>query len=150
MKYLFYCKLAIFSAHQYFSFTTACLICKMLKRKLEQQTSAIGQQVKPKLTTLPGAINSEMFSQPFWMNFYEIECNLNEQLARLDYPKSIKCTYNPVEYAASLHCAYLRRYLNGRKQVMFIGMNPGPNGMGQTGVSPIIFTHPFLYFFLYL
>ncbi|KAL7730537.1 hypothetical protein ACLKA6_000536 [Drosophila palustris] len=105
----------------------------MLKRKLQQQSAAM-DEIKPKATTLPGAINSELFAQPFWMRFYEIECMLNEQLATLERPTSIKCTYNPVEYAASLHCAYLRRYLNGQKRVIFIGMNPGPNGMGQTGV----------------
>jgi single-strand selective monofunctional uracil DNA glycosylase len=29
---------------------------------------------------------------------------------------------------------YLRRYGNGRKRVLFLGMNPGPFGMAQTGV----------------
>ncbi|KAH8388272.1 hypothetical protein KR093_002322 [Drosophila rubida] len=105
----------------------------MLKRKLEKQ-AALNEDVKPKVAALPGAINSELFPKPFWVNFYEIECALNKQLASLKKPKSVNCIYNPLEYAASLHCAYLRRYLKGRKQLMFIGMNPGPNGMGQTGV----------------
>ncbi|KAH8311629.1 hypothetical protein KR044_007293 [Drosophila immigrans] len=105
----------------------------MLKRKLEKQIVP-NDETKPKVTVLPGAVNSELFPQPFWMNFYEVECALNNQLGSLEPPKTIKCIYNPLEYAASLHCAYLRRYLSGRKQLMFIGMNPGPNGMGQTGV----------------
>ncbi|XP_060650379.1 single-strand selective monofunctional uracil-DNA glycosylase isoform X2 [Drosophila nasuta] len=105
----------------------------MLKRKLEKQ-AALTEDIKPKVTALPGAINSELFRQPLWMDFYEIECTLNKKIASLEPPKNIKCIYNPLEYAASLHCAYLRRFLKGRKQLMFIGMNPGPNGMGQTGV----------------
>jgi single-strand selective monofunctional uracil DNA glycosylase len=42
--------------------------------------------------------------------------------------------YNPLEYAWGLHEAYLRRYGNGPKRIAFLGMNPGPFGMAQTGV----------------
>lgn len=106
----------------------------MLKRKLQQHKPPDDPKT-PKITELPGAIVSEKFTQPFWMQFYANECALNEELAKLDQPTSIACIYNPLEYACSLHCAYLRRYLPGPKTVMFVGMNPGPNGMGQTGVS---------------
>ena len=42
--------------------------------------------------------------------------------------------YNPLDYAWAAHREYLRRYANGRKRVVFLGMNPGPFGMVQTGV----------------
>ena len=42
--------------------------------------------------------------------------------------------YNPLEYAWAAHKAYLLRYGSGRKRVVFLGMNPGPFGMAQTGV----------------
>jgi single-strand selective monofunctional uracil DNA glycosylase len=42
--------------------------------------------------------------------------------------------YNPLDYAWSAHAEYLRRYANGTKRVVFLGMNPGPFGMVQTGV----------------
>jgi single-strand selective monofunctional uracil DNA glycosylase len=42
--------------------------------------------------------------------------------------------YNPLDYAWDVHRAYLRRYLGGPKRVLFLGMNPGPFGMVQTGV----------------
>jgi single-strand selective monofunctional uracil DNA glycosylase len=42
--------------------------------------------------------------------------------------------YNPLKYAWAAHEAYLRRYANGRKRILFLGMNPGPFGMVQTGV----------------
>lgn len=42
--------------------------------------------------------------------------------------------YNPLLYAWELHAAYLRRFALSRKRVLFLGMNPGPFGMVQTGV----------------
>jgi single-strand selective monofunctional uracil DNA glycosylase len=42
--------------------------------------------------------------------------------------------YNPLYYAWPVHEAYLRRFGTGPKQVLFVGMNPGPFGMLQTGV----------------
>jgi single-strand selective monofunctional uracil DNA glycosylase len=34
--------------------------------------------------------------------------------------------YNPLDYAWAAHEAYLRRYANNQKRVLFLGMNPGP------------------------
>ena len=42
--------------------------------------------------------------------------------------------YNPLVYARVAHEAYLSRYADGRKRVVFLGMNPGPFGMMQTAV----------------
>jgi single-strand selective monofunctional uracil DNA glycosylase len=42
--------------------------------------------------------------------------------------------YNPLDYAWNIHEAYLRRYGEGRKHAIFLGMNPGPFGMAQIGV----------------
>ena len=42
--------------------------------------------------------------------------------------------YHPLHYARPLHEDYLRRYANGHKRAIFLGMNPGPWGMGQTGI----------------
>ncbi len=42
--------------------------------------------------------------------------------------------YNPLSYASSPHRAFLRKYLRGRRETLFLGMNPGPWGMMQTGV----------------
>jgi single-strand selective monofunctional uracil DNA glycosylase len=42
--------------------------------------------------------------------------------------------YNPLVYAWRTHEMYLRRYGNGPKRVLFLGMNPGPFGMTQTGI----------------
>jgi single-strand selective monofunctional uracil DNA glycosylase len=42
--------------------------------------------------------------------------------------------YNPLEYAREPHEAYLERWGRGRREVLLLGMNPGPFGMAQTGV----------------
>ena len=42
--------------------------------------------------------------------------------------------YNPLKYAWKPHEAYLRKYVNAQKKIVFLGMNPGPWGMAQTGV----------------
>jgi single-strand selective monofunctional uracil DNA glycosylase len=42
--------------------------------------------------------------------------------------------YNPLRYAGAAHREYLRRYARNKKRIVFLGMNPGPYGMAQTGV----------------
>jgi single-strand selective monofunctional uracil DNA glycosylase len=59
---------------------------------------------------------------------------LNLALARLRFGPPITHVYNPLLYAWAAHEAYLRRYCATRKRVVFLGMNPGPFGMVQTGV----------------
>ena len=43
-------------------------------------------------------------------------------------------TLNPLDYAWAPHEQYLRKFGNGKKRVVFMGMNPGPFGMVQVGV----------------
>ena len=60
--------------------------------------------------------------------------DLRASLNRLHFAPPVACTYNPLDYAWDGHAAYLRRFGNGRKKVVLLGMNPGPWGMAQTGV----------------
>lgn len=57
---------------------------------------------------------------------------LSEVLRPLGF--SAPWVYRPLDYAWKPHAAYLERYGRGRKRVVFLGMNPGPFGMAQTGV----------------
>ena len=59
---------------------------------------------------------------------------LLSDLAGLEFGDPVACVYNPLEYAWQAHEAYLSRYGSGKKRVLFLGMNPGPFGMAQTGV----------------
>lgn len=42
--------------------------------------------------------------------------------------------YNPLVYASRAHDDYIAKYADRKKRVVFLGMNPGPWGMSQTGV----------------
>ncbi|MGJ8697341.1 MAG: uracil-DNA glycosylase family protein [Verrucomicrobiaceae bacterium] len=59
---------------------------------------------------------------------------LRKELRNLPFPEPVHTTYNPLEYAWDRHCDYLTRFGSGNKKVLFLGMNPGPYGMAQTGV----------------
>ncbi len=60
--------------------------------------------------------------------------DLRKELRGLKFPDPVACTYNPLEYAWDRHCEYLVRFGKGAKKALFLGMNPGPYGMTQTGV----------------
>lgn len=59
---------------------------------------------------------------------------LQDAVDALRFGAPVACVYNPLDYAGRMHEAYLRSFGAGRKRVVFLGMNPGPFGMAQTGV----------------
>lgn len=59
---------------------------------------------------------------------------LRDALRPLRFAEPTTHVYCPLEYAWVPHEAYLKRFGNGSKKVIFVGMNPGPWGMTQTGV----------------
>lgn len=59
---------------------------------------------------------------------------LSRELAGLAFGPPVAHVYDPLAYAREPFEAYLARYGAGRKRVVYLGMNPGPFGMAQTGV----------------
>ncbi len=59
---------------------------------------------------------------------------LRDQVDAMRFSAPVAHVYDPLDYAWAGHEAYLRRFGGGRKRVVFLGMNPGPFGMMQTGV----------------
>jgi single-strand selective monofunctional uracil DNA glycosylase len=53
---------------------------------------------------------------------------------RLRFQPPVTHVYNPLVYAWEGHAAYLGKFGTTCKRVVFLGMNPGPFGMAQTGV----------------
>ena len=53
---------------------------------------------------------------------------------KLSFGGKVAYTYNPLIYAWTPHAEYIRRYVNGPRRILLVGMNPGPWGMAQTGV----------------
>ncbi len=59
---------------------------------------------------------------------------LSAAVGKLAFAPPVSHIYNPLDYAWAPHEDYLRRYGQGAKRIVFIGMNPGPFGMVQCGV----------------
>jgi single-strand selective monofunctional uracil DNA glycosylase len=59
---------------------------------------------------------------------------LAAELDDLRFQPPVAHVYNPLIYARAAHETYLERFGAGRKKAVFLGMNPGPFGMMQTGV----------------
>ena len=64
----------------------------------------------------------------------EVALGLNVRLAPLRFGWPVTHVYNPLTYAWGPHKDYLTRFGAAPKEVLFLGMNPGPWGMAQTGV----------------
>jgi single-strand selective monofunctional uracil DNA glycosylase len=59
---------------------------------------------------------------------------LSGELRGLRFRSPVAFVYNPLEYARDAYAAYAARFGTGPKEALFVGMNPGPFGMAQTGV----------------
>ena len=59
---------------------------------------------------------------------------LRDEVDQLSFSEPTAFIYNPLRYAWKPHTSYLKRFADNKKEVIFLGMNPGPYGMAQTGV----------------
>lgn len=67
--------------------------------------------------------------------FLKAELELNAHLRGLSFSDPVRYIYNPLEYAWETHRCYVEKYCLPGQKILFLGMNPGPFGMAQTGVS---------------
>ena len=66
--------------------------------------------------------------------FLKIEKTLSAKLCCLEYNTSgVTHVSNPIGHAWIPHKMFVEKYLTSTKSVLFLGMNPGPWGMCQTG-----------------
>lgn len=68
------------------------------------------------------------------MSLLDIAQTLSIDVDRLEFALPVTHVYNPLGYAWEAHAQYLEKYGRGPKDILFVGMNPGPWGMAQTGV----------------
>lgn len=68
------------------------------------------------------------------MNLFDITDDLVVGLAALSFGSPVTHVYNPLVYARRAYDVYLSRYAQHPKEIVLVGMNPGPWGMAQTGV----------------
>jgi single-strand selective monofunctional uracil DNA glycosylase len=60
-----------------------------------------------------------------------LQCaKLNDML----FSGPVEYIYNPLEYAFHMHSNFVNKFCTSTKKILFLGMNPGPWGMSQTGV----------------
>jgi single-strand selective monofunctional uracil DNA glycosylase len=59
---------------------------------------------------------------------------LGKSVQQIRFRSPVAYVYNPLDYAWKAHRRYIERFARGRSRVVFLGMNPGPFGMMQTGV----------------
>ena len=67
-------------------------------------------------------------------NLVKVARELSQSVGSLSFELPTAYIYNPLEYAWGIHRQYLELAGGGKKKVVFLGMNPGPYGMAQTGV----------------
>lgn len=68
------------------------------------------------------------------MDLEAITDDLLSDLRPLRFAPPITHVYNPLEYARAPYIRYLKLFASPPKEVLLLGMNPGPWGMAQTGV----------------
>ena len=71
---------------------------------------------------------------PLASQLLRIEAVLADRLMQLDYGAKVDHVYNPIDYAYKPHMEYYKKFCQPSAHVLLIGLNPGPNGMTQTGV----------------
>jgi single-strand selective monofunctional uracil DNA glycosylase len=59
---------------------------------------------------------------------------LSKLVSGMKFSEPTSYVYNPLDYAWTIHQSYLELAGKSKKKVVFLGMNPGPFGMAQTGV----------------
>jgi len=68
------------------------------------------------------------------MKLVQVVRRLSTEVDGLEFDPPVRFVYNPIAYARKPHESYLERYGASRKEAVFVGMNPGPFGMAQTGL----------------
>jgi single-strand selective monofunctional uracil DNA glycosylase len=71
---------------------------------------------------------------PATLPLVQVSRRLARRVGALSFAEPVTHVYNPLEYARRPHEAYLETWGQGPKEVLLVGMNPGPFGMAQTGV----------------
>jgi len=64
----------------------------------------------------------------------DLTVKFSEEVSRLSFTDPVTFVYNPLQYARESYFKYLDLSVSKKKKTVFLGMNPGPWGMAQTGI----------------
>jgi len=81
---------------------------------------------------VPSAIHAT--NRKSFGSLIDVADELTAGLRRLTFSRPVSHVYCPLEYARKVHANYVARYGIAPREVVLVGMNPGPWGMAQTGV----------------
>ncbi len=68
------------------------------------------------------------------MNLIELTDRFVASLQDLSFSSPVTHVYNPLEYARASYNKYLQQYGQSQREILLLGMNPGPWGMAQNGI----------------
>jgi len=77
------------------------------------------------ITEVPYSVSQRLLS---------IEAEQRDKLSALLFCDPVQYVYSPLEYAYDIHSNFVHKFCISTKQILFLGMNPGPWGMSQNGV----------------
>ncbi|XP_029893782.1 single-strand selective monofunctional uracil DNA glycosylase isoform X3 [Aquila chrysaetos chrysaetos] len=105
----------------------------------ESAAETVGTATEPVTGTVPVAEEEEEEDDndddDLAGRFLQLEREQSALLQALPpFGEPVSHVYHPLDYAWEPHCDFVRRYCRTPKRVLFLGMNPGPFGMAQTGV----------------
>ncbi|KAM9616850.1 single-strand selective monofunctional uracil DNA glycosylase isoform 1-T1 [Morphnus guianensis] len=102
----------------------------------ESTAETVGTATEPVTRTVPVAEEEEGDNDDDLAGrFLRLEREHSALLQALPpFGEPVSHVYHPLDYAWEPHCDFVRRYCRTPKRVLFLGMNPGPFGMAQTGV----------------
>lgn len=69
-------------------------------------------------------LSSKYFFVTVAEKYIQLQIELIREINLVSFTSPVDAVYNPIEYAQI-----------GHKKILFLGLNPGPFGMGQTGVT---------------
>ncbi|MDP0501100.1 MAG: single-stranded DNA-binding protein [Verrucomicrobiota bacterium JB022] len=75
-----------------------------------------------------------MSEHPVTAEVLQAARDLRQTVDSLHFAAPVAWVYNPLSYAWAGYEAYVRKFVTGTRRTVFLGMNPGPFGMTQTGV----------------
>lgn len=83
---------------------------------------------------MPGSLDKANDQSKLARQLLKLADALSQDLEKIDFSCVTSWVYNPYIYARDAHRIYLAKFARENVENVFMGMNPGPWGMAQTGV----------------
>jgi len=111
-------------------FSIPCEACEMFFFQFDSDVKKESSGDTDEKDSIPTAVSLAVAEK-----FLALELQLCDVLRGIKFPAPVTHIYNPLEYAMEPHKLYVTKYCTTTKHVLFLGINPGPFGMAQTGVK---------------